>query len=201
MRGAIKALVVAGAVAWVCAPTQARADGYVNPWAGVNFAYNDEVGTHRTCVNNDCSDRWGWGVNAGWMGGGIIGGEVAFGWTPNVYGNTFDNRVWDLMGNLIVGIPIGGQHGAGVRPFVTAGLGAINTKIVGGTAASSLDNTDFGYNFGAGVNGYFSDHFGIRSDFRFFRTVNADFGSLSTAVSPSEGQFHFWRWGIGLLIR
>jgi hypothetical protein len=24
---------------------------------------------------------------------------------------------------------------------------------------------------------------------------------LRTAVSPSEGQFHFWRFGVGLLIR
>jgi opacity protein-like surface antigen len=203
MRGAIKALVLTAAVACVCAPTQARADGYVSPWAGVNFGFNDEVATHRTC-NADCGDRWAWGVNAGWMGGGIIGGEFDFGWSPNVYGNTFDNRVWDLMGNIIVGIPIGGQRGAGVRPYVTGGLGAINTKIVGGTVASSLDNTDFGYNLGAGVNGYFSDHFGLRGDVRYFRTVNADFSSLDTATNPgafSQGQFHFWRFGVGLIIR
>jgi opacity protein-like surface antigen len=193
--------VLTAAVACVCAPAQARADGYVSPWAGVNFGYNNEVSQVRTCTTATCGNSFSWGVDAGWMGAGIIGGEVDFGYAPDVYGNLVDNRVWNLMGNLIVGIPIGGQHGAGVRPYVTGGLGAINTKIVGGTAASSLDNTDFGYNFGAGVNGYFSNHFGLRGDFRYFRTVNADFSSLSTAVSPSEGQFHFWRFGVGLLIR
>jgi opacity protein-like surface antigen len=188
----------------VCAPAPARADGYISPWAGVNFGYNNEVTQVRTCTTSTCGNSWSWGVDAGWMGKGIIGGELDFGWSPDVYGNIVDNRVWNLMGNLIVGIPIGGQHGGGVRPYVTGGLGAINTKIVGGTAASSLDNTDFGYNFGAGVNGYFSDHFGLRGDFRFFRTVNADFSSLSSSVTPtnfSEGQFHYWRFGVGLIIR
>jgi opacity protein-like surface antigen len=204
MRGAIKALVLTAAVACVCAPAQARADGYVSPWAGVNFGYNNEVSQVRTCTTSTCGNSWSWGVDAGWMGKGIIGGELDFGWSPDVYGNIVDNRVWNLMGNLIVGIPIGGQHGGGVRPYVTGGLGAINTKIVGGTPASSLDNTDFGYNFGAGVNGYFSDHFGLRGDFRFFRTVNADFSSLNSATTPtnfSEGQFHYWRFGVGLIIR
>jgi opacity protein-like surface antigen len=191
--------VLTAAVACVCAPAQARADGYVSPWAGVNFAYNNEVDATRAC-STTCGNNWSWGVDAGWMGKGIIGGEVDFGWSPNVYGDIVDNRVWDLMGNVIVGIPVGGQRGWGVRPYVTGGVGAINTKIVGGTAASSLDNTDFGYNFGAGVNGYFSDHFGLRGDFRYFRTVNADFTSLNSN-SFGEGQFHFWRFGVGLLIR
>jgi opacity protein-like surface antigen len=196
MRRAIKALVLTAAVAFVCAPAQARADGYVSPWAGVNFGYNNDL--LRTC-SGDCGASKSWGVSAGWMGAGIIGGEVEFGWSPDVYGTIVDNHVWDLMGNVIVGIPIGGQHGAGVRPYVTGGLGAIHTKIVGGSAASSLDNTDFGYNFGAGVNSYFSDHFGIRGDVRYLRTANATFNTTNASVG--QGQFHFTRASIGLVIR
>ena len=37
MQRFIKAIVLSAAVALVCAPATARADGYVNPWAGVNF--------------------------------------------------------------------------------------------------------------------------------------------------------------------
>jgi hypothetical protein len=196
MRRVIKAIVLMAAIAFVCAPTPARADGYVSPWAGVNFGYNDIV---RTCTTSSCAQSWSWGVNAGWMGAGIIGGEIGFGWSPDVYGNTVDNHVWDLMGNVIVGIPIGGQHGAGFRPYVTAGLGDIHTKIVGGSAASSLDNNDFGYNLGVGANGYFSDHFGIRGDLRFFRTANATFNTTNASVGL--GQYRFWRASIGLVIR
>jgi opacity protein-like surface antigen len=197
MRRAIKALVLTAAVACVCAPTQARADGYVSPWAGVNFGFNSDL--VRTCASGSCNQPWSWGVDAGWMGGGIIGGEVDFGWMPNVYGDIVDNHVWDLMGNVIVGVPIGGQHGAGVRPYVTGGLGGIHTKIVGGTPASSLDNTDFGFDLGVGANGYFSDHVGIRGDLRFFRTLNADFNTTNTSVGL--GQFQFWRLAVGLIIR
>ena len=42
MRGVIKTLVVASAVALFCAPTQARAEGYVSPFAGVHFG-NDQL--------------------------------------------------------------------------------------------------------------------------------------------------------------
>jgi opacity protein-like surface antigen len=184
-------------MAFVYAPTPARADGYVSPWAGVNFGYNNDL--VRTCTTSTCAQAWSWGVTAGWMGAGIIGGEVEFGWSPDVYGNLVDNHVWDLMGNVIVGIPIGGQHGAGIRPYVTAGLGAIHTKIVGGSAASSLDNSDFGYNLGVGANGYFSDHFGIRGDLRYFRTANANFSTTNASVGL--GQFQFWRASVGLVLR
>jgi opacity protein-like surface antigen len=197
MRRATKALVLIAAVAFVCAPTPARADGYVSPWAGVNFGYNNDL--TRTCSSGSCGQSWSWGVDAGWMGAGVIGGELEFGWSPDVYGNAVDNHVWDLMGNLIVGIPFGGQHGAGVRPYVTGGLGAIHTKIVGGSAASSLDNTDFGYDLGVGANGYFSQHLGIRGDVRYFRTANADFNTTNASVGL--GQFHFWRAAVGLIIR
>ena len=70
--------------------------------------------------------RGGFGVNAGGMGAGIIGGEVGFGFNPSFFGSKSDfgsNNVIDLMGNVIVGIPVGGTRGGGFRPYVTGGLG------------------------------------------------------------------------------
>src|SRR5262249_34857458 len=65
MRRAIKALVLTAAVVGVCAPTQARADGYVSPWAGVNFGYNNEVSQVRisTCATANCGNSFSWGVD------------------------------------------------------------------------------------------------------------------------------------------
>ena len=40
MRGLFKAIVLSATTALVCAPSVARADGFVNPWAGVNFGSN-----------------------------------------------------------------------------------------------------------------------------------------------------------------
>ena len=86
---------------------QARADGFVTPWVGSAFGSNIQNG--QTSV----------GVSAGGMGAGIIGGEADFGWSPSFFGTKSDfgnNTVMNLMGNVIVGVPIGGTHGAGIRP-------------------------------------------------------------------------------------
>src|SRR5437899_3979061 len=105
MRRMIKVAMLAATVALVCAPTQARADGYVSPFIGVNFN------------NNSGNGRANFGVNAGGMGAGVIGGEIDLGYAPSFFGNQGlygSNYVLDFMGNLIVGVPIGGTHGAGV---------------------------------------------------------------------------------------
>jgi opacity protein-like surface antigen len=187
MRVIFKALIVTAALALV-APTQARAEGYVSPWAGVNFGSSVDNG------------RASFGVNAGGMGAGIIGGEVDFGYSPSFFGTENDfgnNTVIDLMGNIIIGIPVGGTRGAGIRPYVTAGLGLIRTQIDGGTLAQvSSSNNDFGWDAGAGVMGYFNDHVGLRGDLRYFRNMNGD------VINDIDfGSFHFWRGSIGVVIR
>src|SRR3954464_10601104 len=200
MRRVLKSIFLVAAMAFVWAPTPAHADGYVSPWAGVNFGYNDIV---RTCTTSTCANSFGWGVDAGWMGKGIIGGEVDFGWQPDVYGNTVDNHVWDFMGNLIVGIPIGGQHGAGVRPYVVGGLGLIRTQIDGGSLTNftnTQSNNMFGWDAGAGVMGYFATHVGLRGDIRYLRATS----DLNTGVSTfdlSGNQLHFWPASVGVVIR
>jgi opacity protein-like surface antigen len=194
MRRVLKALVLTAAVACVGAPAQARAEGYVSPWAGVNFSGSDGL-----------EGKQAYGVNAGFMGAGIIGAEFSFGWSPNFLDESdLKNREIDAMGNVIVGIPIGGTHGAGIRPFATAGLGAIHTSI--GDLPGGLDdfkNTDFGYNLGAGVMGYFATHIGVRADLRYYRTINSDdnldFGD--GLDNFGQGSFHFWRATFGIVIK
>ena len=190
MRRVMKALILTAAVAAITAPAQARAEGYVSPWAGVNFGNNDRVSNGRASF----------GVNAGGMGAGIIGGEVGFGYSPSFFGTTNDfgnNTVIDFMGNVIVGVPIGGTHGAGLRPFVTGGLGLIRTQIDGGTFAKvQSSNNDLGWNAGAGVMGYFNDHVGLRGDLRYFRNIQ---GNVINNID--FGNFHFWRGSIGVVIR
>lgn len=193
MRRVIKALILTAAIAAVAAPTQARAEGYVSPWAGVSFGSD---------INNG---RGSFGVNAGGMGAGIIGGEVGFGYSPSFFGTQNDfgsNTVIDLMGNVIVGIPIGGTHGAGFRPFVTGGVGLIRTQIDGGTLARvSSSNNMFGWDAGVGAMGYFNDHVGIRGDVKYLRGMK----DLNTGVRSIDlngsNQLHYWRAGIGVVIR
>ena len=109
MRRALKACVVLAAVTIIWAPAQARADGYVSPWVAANSGAGFESG------NVFDNGRAGFGVTAGAMGGGIFGGEVDFGYSPSFFGTSSDfgtNSVIDVMGNLIVGIPVGGRMAA-----------------------------------------------------------------------------------------
>jgi len=192
MKRGIKTFIIAAAAAVVFAPMQARADGFVTPWVGSSFGSNIQNG--QTSI----------GVSAGGMGAGIIGGEADFGWSPSFFGTKSDfgnNTVINLMGNLIVGVPIGGQHGAGVRPYVVGGVGLLRTQIDGGTIArvSSSDNM-FGWDAGAGVMGYFSDHVGLRGDVRYLRGTS-DLTTNVSSIDLNGNKLHFWRATIGVTFR
>src|ERR1700693_359775 len=101
MRSVLKLLVASAAAGVIWAPAPARADGYVSPWAAVQFGSNIDNG------------RAGVGVTAGAMGAGVVGAEVDFGYSPSFFGTQNDfghNTVVDVMGNVIVGVPVGGTR-------------------------------------------------------------------------------------------
>jgi opacity protein-like surface antigen len=192
MKRVIQSLILCGAVAVVLAPMPARADGFVTPWVGSAFGSNISNG------------QTTFGVSAGGMGAGIIGGEADFGWSPSFFGTQSDfghNTVMDLMGNLLVGVPIGGTKGAGVRPYVVGGVGLIRTQIDGGTVAkvSSSDNM-FGWDAGAGVMGYFAQHVGVRGDIRYMRAMS-DLTTNVSSIDLNGNRLHFWRASIGVVLR
>jgi len=188
MRRVVKILIAAAAVALVAAPTPARADGFVSPFIGANFAADSASG------------RSNFGVAAGYMGAGIAGFEVDFGYAPNFFGgagNFGDNNVMTAMGNLIVGIPVGGTRGSGIRPYGTIGLGLVRTQVDGAVGFPKIANKDLGLNAGVGVMGFFSDHAGLRGDVRYFRNLSDE----NSAGSVQFGGFHFWRASFGVVIR
>ena len=192
MKRVIKSLILASAAALVLAPMQARADGFVTPWIGSAFGSSIQNGQATL------------GVSAGGMGAGIIGGEADFGWSPSFFGTKSDfgnNTVMNLMGNVIVGIPIGGTHGGGVRPYAEGGIGLIRSQIDGGSIANvSSSNNMFGWDAGAGVMGYFNQHVGLRGDVRYLRATS-DLKSGISSLDLAGNQLHFWRASIGVVFR
>ena len=195
MKQVIKSLVLSAAVAVVLAPMQARADGFVTPWIGTAFSSNIDNG------------RGTFGVSAGGMGAGIIGGEVDFGWNPSFFGTQTEfgnNSVLNLMGNVIVGVPIGGTHGGGVRPYLVGGVGLIRSQIDGnGTVFTPLSSTNmFGWDLGGGVMGYFNDHVGLRGDYRYMRATQDITGASSDPTNAFNGdRLHFSRLTVGVVFR
>jgi opacity protein-like surface antigen len=187
-------------------PGRASADWLLTPFIGANFGGNADFGSFDD-FDDEFERRVDMGASLGWMGGGIVGFEVDFGWSPNFFENTVgpgnfefgDSNVTTLMGNVLVGIPVGGQTGPGVRPYATGGIGLIRGHIDGDEFFNDLDSNNLGFNVGAGLNGFFTDNIGIRGDVRYFRTLSET--EADDAFDLALSDFDFWRATVGLTIR
>jgi len=105
------------------------------------------------------------------------------------------------MGNLIVGIPVGGTRGAGLRPYVAGGVGLIRTGFARRLDDDGPTTNDVGFNLGGGVMGFFSDHFGLRGDLRYLRNIRSDFTDADFNPDFDLGDLDFWRATVGIVIR
>lgn len=199
------------------AATPARADWLLTPYLGVVFG-----GASNQFVLNDADDefeqRISVGGSVGWMSKGIVGFEVDYSAAPNFFqftGGTnnfdildLDSSVQTLMANFILAIPIGGSSGGGFRPYVTAGAGTIRTQLRSASDVfDDITSNDTGYNFGAGANMFFGDHFGVRADVRYFRQLESLDDEDPITDNPFFDQqianevFNFWRGTIGITFR
>jgi opacity protein-like surface antigen len=139
----------------------------------------------------------------------LVGGEVDFGYGPSFFGTSTlfgKNAVATLMGNVIVGIPMGTRNDTGIRPYVTAGLGVLHSQVKGGTLSYPAPSDDgLGWNAGAGVMGYFSGHIGLRGDLRYLRGFKErDIGFSigdSTPDRDSLTTLRLWRASFGVVFR
>lgn len=197
---------VVTAAATFATPTRASADWLFTPFVGGNFGGNANFGDFND-FDDEVERRVNLGASLGWMGNGIAGFELDFGWAPNFFQDTTgdadfafgDSNVTTLMANLVVGAPVGGQDGPGFRPYGTAGLGMIRSRIDGNDFFNDLSSNDLGFNVGAGVHGFFSDNVGLRGDVRYMRSLQDNEPGDEFDLALSE--FNFWRATIGLTFR
>ena len=198
------ALVVTAA-----APAKASADWLFTPFIGMNFGggFNDEFGD----FEDEFENRGTFGASLAWMGGGIMGFELDFGYSPNFFEVTEgagdfeygDNNVTTLMANVVLGAPIGGQSGMGIRPYASGGLGIIRSRIGDAEDLFDVTSNDWGFNVGGGVAGFFTDNIGLRGDIRYFRSIadESDDDDDIEFDDISLGSFKFWRGTVGLTFR
>jgi opacity protein-like surface antigen len=196
------------AMAIGAAPRTASADWVLTPFVGWNFGSSADVnGSGGTSVSNKFEKKIDYGASLASMGAGAVGFELDFGYSPNFFESnttpsgfqfTSQSNVTTLMGNVIVGAPIGG-HGGSVRPYGVVGVGLLRTKLqdIGQTFDVASKN-DFGLDVGGGVMGFFSQNVGLRGDVRYFRGFR---GSSTTATGLELGDFKYWRGSIGLSLK
>jgi opacity protein-like surface antigen len=178
------------------APTDARADGLIIPHFGVNFG--GDSGSELS--NAFDAKRFNWGASFMFMGAGVFGVEGDFSYSPDFFGKTDlgGSSVFSGMGNLVLGIPFGGQKGFGVRPYGLVGAGVIHAT--GDAFDPSFSDNKAAWDFGGGAMIFFSQHTGIRGDLRYIRTIEAvDF--LDLGGSAESGHLDFGRGSVGFIIR
>lgn len=197
LKLAIIALVLGTALA---APAQARADWLFTPYIGANL---NRGGDALDLEGDDATVNFG--GTLGFMGAGVFGFEVDFGYSPHFFEgdavSTLDGNVTSLMGNLIIGVPIGGQTGGGVRPYVSGGVGLLRSRLDDADDFFDLNENSFGVNAGGGVMLFFSDTVGVRGDLRYFRSLAGDVDLDEDDVDLSLGRFDFWRASGGVTFR
>ena len=180
-------------------PAAARADGLLVPFAGVNFGGN----AGETFGNGVDAKRLDWGVSFAWMGGGVFGFEGDIGYSPDFYGknDAGGSSVLSLMGNVLLGVPFGGQQGFGVRPFGLVGIGVLKSDLESFTELVGFDDTEVAWDFGGGVLIFFTSHTGIRGDIRYFRTFNSvEFGPIDISNDGADA-IDYTRGSIGFVYR
>ena len=189
------------------APAKASADWLFTPFFGMNWGGTAEFTDFGGDFEDEFEQKMNFGASLSWMGAGAFGFEVDFGYSPNFFQNTTgddnfefgDSNVTTLMANLKFGVPIGGQTGGGIRPYASGGLGLIKSRIDDPDDLFELNSTDWGFNVGGGVTGFFNDNFGLQGDVRYFRSLqdNEPDDELDLAL----GSFNFWRGTVGLVFR
>jgi opacity protein-like surface antigen len=197
LRPVILALVLGTVLA---IPAQARADWIFTPYVGANFSRGGDIfdlDSGNTSVS--------FGGSLGWMGAGILGLEMDFGYAPDFFETddvtSLDGNVTSFMGNVIIGIPIGGQTGGGVRPYVSGGAGLLRSRLDDVEDLFDINENSFGVNAGAGLMVFFTDNVGLRGDMRYFRSLSDDDNDDDNDLDLNLGAFHFWRATAGVAFR
>ena len=172
----------------------AAAQGFIVPFIGTTLTSPGPSGD---------STKPGYGVAFGGMGK-IVGAETEIAYYPEVI-DTAPNaiaksRVISFSGGMLIGPRLGP-----VTPYFAIGAGNLNLNVTGVASVivpnpESISNNYFTFNTGGGVMGFFSSHFGVRGDLRYFRAFGLKFDELEdTGIGLDK--FNFWRGYLGLAVK
>jgi opacity protein-like surface antigen len=184
MKFALAALTVAALLA---SPSKARAEGFISPLIGFNFAGD------AACPNiQGCEDkRTNYGVALG-AAGNIFGFEEEFAYAKDFFGTSpalKNTSVLTVMSSVMLAPKIGP-----VRPYFLTGVGLIKTHTeFTSTSLLTTDNNSFGWNIGGGVHVTVAPHIGVRGDIRYFHTFQDLQGAFGFTFGPSNPKLDYGR--------
>jgi len=200
-----KVIITAAVVLSVsaAAPTKASAAWLLTPFIGSTFGGNADIAdVSGSTFSDEFEQKLNYGASLAWMGAGVVGFEVDFGYSPNFFGVDNGNPGFELvgdgnvttaMGNVIIGAPLGA-----VRPYASGGLGLISSRVDNPSQFFTKASTnDLGMDVGGGVM-FLGGNVGVRGDLRYFRSLS---NNDSNGVDLSLGSFDFWRGSVGVTFK
>jgi hypothetical protein len=173
--------------------TDAAAQGFfINPFVGTTLTSPTAVGS---------STKPGFGVALGGFSK-VVGAETEVAYYPQLLDNGANrltqNRVVTFSGNTLIGPTIGP-----VKPYGAIGIGGLylNVKSLSSVVVpnpESISNTYVTINAGGGVAAWFSPHFGVRGDLRYYRAFGFKMSDVQTAGLVLD-HFDLWRAAFGVV--
>jgi opacity protein-like surface antigen len=193
----VRRTVLAAMFLLALAPGRASADTLIVPFWGVNFG-GDSGKSFSSAAE---SKQQTFGASASFFGGGVIGIEADFGYSPDFFGKTDagGSSVLTMMGNVQLAVPFGGQKGFGVRPYGLAGVGLLRSSADFPGLFDEGDQNSVAWNVGGGVLVFFGNSFGVRFDIRYFQAF--DDLDTSGSVIDAPGKVDFTRGSLGFVFR
>jgi Outer membrane protein beta-barrel domain len=178
-------------------PAFAHADTLIIPFIGVNFG--GDAG--KTFSSARESKQTAYGVSAAFFGGGVVGIEGDFGYSPDFFGKSDagGSSVTTIVGNLVLAIPFGGQKGFGIRPYFLAGAGVLKSTADFGSVFDEGSENSLAWNTGGGILMFFGNNYGVRFDLRYFKTF--DDVDTGEGVVNGPGKVDFTRTTLGFVFR
>ena len=162
----------------------AASQGFISPFVGTTLTSPSSTGS---------STKPGFGIAFGAVGR-IVGVESEIAFYPEVIDNAANalskSKVISFSGGPILGPTIGP-----VKPYAAFGFGNLHLNVTGISSVvvpnpESISNNYFTFNYGGGVMGFFTDHFGVRGDLRYYRAFGIKIEDLEKR-RPSAGQVQF----------
>jgi len=172
----------------VAVPHTARAQGFISPTLGYNFAGDAGCRSATDCRNKN----WNWGGSIGALGS-IAGFELELTYAGQFTGDRPNpTSVTTLMGNFLLAPKI-----TIVQPYGLIGIGAIRTKAEGIVDAPDAKN-QVGWNIGGGVIVFVQQHVGLKGDVRYYHSFQA-LDLLGIDLGRDQNKVDFGRAGFGVV--
>lgn len=185
----------------VALPRPARADLFVTPFAGVKFGGGTSIVDLEFAASKKKFSIGGALMN---VSDSIFGYEVAVGYIPG-YLEADDapepvvkpgSLAIDLTGSALFSLPPS-FTGGGLRPYAAIGAGFIHVQAEDGLELFQIRRTVPVVTVGGGATGLLTNSVGVRLDYRYFRSLLTDDGSLANI----NRRISYSRFTVGLFLR